>query len=132
MDLEREHERTIYSETSRRGSTRRRIEPSFRRFSYSSFIFLLNVVFKTVFSCFLKVVGGVTPKKGGTTHLDRPVFNTVAEAKAGVQPDASVVYVPPPFAASAVLDAIEVSWAAGCRSSGVPARRRPVSLHALR
>lgn len=53
-------------------------------------------------------VGGVTPKKGGSTHLDRPVFNTVAEAKDGVKPDASVVYVPPPFAAAAVLDAIEV------------------------
>lgn len=55
------------------------------------------------------MVGGVTPKKGGSTHLDRPVFNTVAEAKEGVKPDASVVYVPPPFAAAAVLDAIEVS-----------------------
>lgn len=54
-------------------------------------------------------VGGVTPKKGGSVHLDRPVFNTVAEAKAGVNPDASVVYVPPPFAAAAVLDAIEAS-----------------------
>lgn len=53
-------------------------------------------------------VGGVTPKKGGQTHLGKPVFNTVAEAKEGVKPDASVVYVPPPFAASAVLDAIEV------------------------
>lgn len=54
-----------------------------------------------------QVVGGVTPKKGGTTHLGQPVFNTVAEAKEAVKPDASVVYVPPPFAASAVLDAIE-------------------------
>lgn len=53
-------------------------------------------------------VGGVTPKKGGSIHLDRPVFNTVAEAKESVKPDASVVYVPPPFAAAAVLDAIEV------------------------
>lgn len=53
-------------------------------------------------------MGGVTPKKGGQTHLGKPVFNTVAEAKEGVKPDASVVYVPPPFAASAVLDAIEV------------------------
>lgn len=60
-----------------------------------------------LFDC--QVVGGVTPKKGGTTHLDRPVFNTVAEAKAGVKPDASVVYVPPPFAAAAVLDAVEVT-----------------------
>lgn len=53
-------------------------------------------------------VGGVTPKKGGQTHLGKPVFNTVAEAKESVKPDASVVYVPPPFAATAVLDAIEV------------------------
>lgn len=53
-------------------------------------------------------MGGVTPKKGGQTHLGKPVFNTVAEAKESVKPDASVVYVPPPFAAAAVLDAIEV------------------------
>ncbi|CAN0467305.1 unnamed protein product, partial [Scytosiphon promiscuus] len=56
-----------------------------------------------------KVVGGVTPKKGGSTHLGRPVFNSVEEAKAAVNPDASVVYVPPPFAAAAVLDSIKVS-----------------------
>ena len=55
-----------------------------------------------------QVVGGVTPKKGGTTHLGQPVFNTMAEAKEAINPDASVVYVPPPFAGSAVLDAIEV------------------------
>lgn len=60
------------------------------------------------FPRFGQVVGGVTPKKGGTTHLGKPVFNSVAEAKEGVKPDASVVYVPPPFAAAAVLDAIEV------------------------
>ncbi|CAM9235455.1 unnamed protein product [Discosporangium mesarthrocarpum] len=55
------------------------------------------------------VVGGVTPKKGGSTHLGKPVFNTVKEAKERVNPDASVIYVPPPFAAAAILDAIEVS-----------------------
>lgn len=49
------------------------------------------------------------------------MFNSVAEAKAKVQPDASVVYVPPPFAAAAVLDAIEVSWA--LRDSLPPAKR---------
>jgi succinyl-CoA synthetase alpha subunit len=54
-----------------------------------------------------KVVGGVTPKKGGQTHLDLPVFNTVAEAKAGVNPDASMIYVPPPFCKAAILDALE-------------------------
>ncbi|CAM9978587.1 unnamed protein product [Choristocarpus tenellus] len=55
------------------------------------------------------LVGGVTPKKGGSNHLGKPVFNNVAEAKAGVNPDASVIYVPPPFAAAAILDAVEVS-----------------------
>merc|ERR1719253_1940525 len=53
------------------------------------------------------MVGGVTPKKGGQTHLGLPVFNTVAEAVEGVQPDASVIYVPPPFCAAAIMDAIE-------------------------
>ncbi|KAJ1481740.1 succinyl-CoA ligase subunit alpha mitochondrial precursor [Baffinella frigidus] len=53
------------------------------------------------------MVGGVTPKKGGTTHLGLPVFNTVREATDAVKPDASVVYVPPPFAMRAALDAIE-------------------------
>jgi len=53
------------------------------------------------------MVGGVTPNKGGQTHLDLPVFNTVAEAVEGVKPDASVIYVPPPFCAAAILDAIE-------------------------
>jgi len=53
------------------------------------------------------MVGGVTPKKGGSEHLGLPVFNTVAEAKAGVNPDASVIYVPPPFCAAAIIDAIE-------------------------
>lgn len=54
-----------------------------------------------------KMVGGVTPKKGGTTHLDLPVFNTVQEAKDEVKPDASVIYVPPPFCADAIIDAIK-------------------------
>jgi len=54
-----------------------------------------------------QMVGGVTPKKGGTEHLGLPVFNTVAEAKDAVKPDASVIYVPPPFCAAAIMDAIE-------------------------
>jgi len=54
-----------------------------------------------------QMVGGVTPKKGGTTHLGLPVFNNVREAKDAVKPDASVIYVPPPFAKAACLDAIE-------------------------
>jgi len=53
------------------------------------------------------MVGGVTPGKGGQEHLGLPVFNTVEEAVAGVQPDATVIYVPPPFCADAILDAVE-------------------------
>lgn len=53
------------------------------------------------------MVGGVTPKKGGQEHLGLPVFDTVMEAKDAVKPDASVIYVPPPFCAQAILDAIE-------------------------
>ena len=54
-----------------------------------------------------KLVGGVTPKKGGQTHLDLPVFNTVQEAKDITQANASVIYVPPPYAANAILEAID-------------------------
>jgi len=54
-----------------------------------------------------KMVGGVTPKKGGTTHLGLPVYNTVQEAVDGLKPDASVIYVPPPSAAAAIIDAIK-------------------------
>jgi len=54
-----------------------------------------------------QMVGGVTPGKGGTTHLDLPVFNTVLEAKTKTGADASVIYVPPPFAADSILEAID-------------------------
>jgi len=54
-----------------------------------------------------RMVGGVSPGKGGSTHLDLPVFNSVAEAKAETEADATVIYVPPPFAAAAILEAIE-------------------------
>ncbi|MEJ0011107.1 MAG: succinate--CoA ligase subunit alpha [Bauldia sp.] len=53
-----------------------------------------------------KMVGGVSPGKGGQTHLDLPVFDTVLEAVAATKPDATVIYVPPPFAADAILEAI--------------------------
>ena len=54
-----------------------------------------------------KMVGGVTPKKGGTKHLGLPVFDTVKEAKEKTQANASVIYVPPPYAANAILEAID-------------------------
>ncbi len=54
-----------------------------------------------------KMVGGVAPGKGGSTHLNLPVFDTVAEAKAATGADASVIYVPPPGAADAICEAIE-------------------------
>ena len=53
------------------------------------------------------LVGGVTPKKGGQKHLGLPVFNSVREAKDKVKPDATMIYVPPKFAAGAILEAIE-------------------------
>src|SRR4029434_2184249 len=54
-----------------------------------------------------KMVGGVTPGKGGTHHLDLPVFDTVHEARERTGATASVIYVPPPFAADAILEAID-------------------------
>jgi succinyl-CoA synthetase alpha subunit len=68
-----------------------------------------------------KMVGGVTPGKGGTTHIGVPVFDTVAEAKAKTGADASVVYVPPPFAGDAILEAIDAEMPlVVCITEGIP------------
>jgi succinyl-CoA synthetase alpha subunit len=67
------------------------------------------------------MVGGTSPGKGGTTHLGLPVFDTVAEAAAATHPDASVIYVPPPFAADAILEAIDAEIALiVCITEGIP------------
>ena len=68
-----------------------------------------------------KMVGGVTPGKGGQKHLDLPVFDTVADAVEETAPDASVIYVPPPFAADAILEAIDARIKlVVCITEGIP------------
>ena len=67
------------------------------------------------------VVGGVTPGKGGSSHLDRPVFNTVKEAVDKADADVSIIFVPPPFAADAIMEAAEAGIRVViCITEGIP------------
>ena len=68
-----------------------------------------------------KMVGGVTPGKGGTQHLNLPVFDSVHDARAATNANASVIYVPPPFAADSILEAIDAQMELIiCITEGIP------------
>merc|ERR1711997_584907 len=78
------------------------------------------------------MVGGVSPGKGGKEHLDLPVFNSVQEAMDKVKPDASVIYVPPPGAAAAILEALEAEVPLiVCITEGIPQKDMVKVKHAL-
>src|SRR5690625_4046088 len=71
-----------------------------------------------------KVVGGVTPGKGGTTHSDKPVFNTVEDAVKETGADVSIIFVPPAFAADAIMEAAEAGIRVIiCITEGIPVDR---------
>jgi succinyl-CoA synthetase alpha subunit len=79
-----------------------------------------------------QVVGGVTPGKGGTKHLDRPVFNTVADAVKSTGADVSIIFVPPAFAADAIMEAAEAGIAlVVCITEGIPVQDMVKAKHYL-
>ena len=78
------------------------------------------------------VVGGVTPGKGGTLHLDRPVFNTVAEAVKATGANVSIIFVPPAFAADAIMEEAEAGIAlVVCITEGIPVQDMVKAKHYL-
>jgi succinyl-CoA synthetase alpha subunit len=79
------------------------------------------------------MVGGVTPGKGGTKHLDLPVFDTVKDAVTKTEANVSVIYVPPPFAADAILEAIDANIELViCITEGIPVMDMIMVKHALK
>jgi succinyl-CoA synthetase alpha subunit len=79
-----------------------------------------------------QVVGGVTPGKGGTRHLDRPVFNTVADAVKNTGANVSIIFVPPAFAADAIMEAAEAGVAlVVCITEGIPVQDMVKAKHYL-
>src|ERR1700751_5964903 len=78
------------------------------------------------------VVGGVTPGKGGTTHLDKPVFNTVADAVKTAGANVSIIFVPPAFAADAIMEAADAGIAlVVCITEGIPVQDMVKAKHYL-